>query len=637
MDFLFIKTDNKSIDYIQEKVDSIFKENIFIKLKKGFFLFISKNHIEDCLVNTDNITAYILGYIRDYRLGSECDTNIHNIKCVEKISKSWPLDSNYTGSFSVAVYEKNKNALILANDPIGIYPIYYSLNKDEVVVSSSLILASSILANDLDYAGIAERLMPGDYCNFGKRTIVKDIYRLLPGEKIEIDINNYSTILDNKYDNTLYRDVSNSNIDILASKAWSLIKKEVEYAFLKKDKIGLALSGGLDSRIVLGAIDKHRCIICTTYGDEDDYETKIARKCAQVKNCDFHSYSVYDYLFPPKKILEKYTIGTESMGMNNWLSILENCNDLYHKDIYLLGDTCDLLTAKNILTYRSRNSKVKNFFKYLILGREIPFTPITNENYNKWKNNKINSILNRIRELYPFDDIVKYEDIEKEIIIDVEELLNRIESHNIPYLELLDELFGIYTHGRIAMSKQLLLTKQNYFPIAPVMSMQIARFALNIDPRQKMNFILFNKIFKCCDDLNDLSDIPTAQIPYIPYKANNILKLFIWGLRSTIDQVLIKRKMKSKDRHKRTRVMKSIDWFKAYRQENGEQNIESWFEKDNIRMKQYCLDTYKKRSSMESWPLVPFDIVSLASLNLEISSIEELKLNHKKDKVYNHT
>lgn len=617
MNFLFVYNINGSKEVAPSSLDleKVLGQVRTCKIAENARLYFSAKNEGCCYVDEEDISGYLLGYVRDKKLKGE-KVLLHNKAVLSEIaSKIWPLTDQYTGSFGFFCYSKKSNSIVLANDPIGIYPIYYYCSSDKIVVSSSLILQGLVIGQELDAVAVVERSIPGDFVTFGRRTLLRNVKSLLPGEALYIDCNKMK-VVDTKYDNTLYCNVNKKPLDELAETTWELIKSEVELAFANYSDIGIAMSGGLDSRLVLGAIQGGQNIVCCTYGETEFYETHIAAKCASKRGASFESYSMYNNHFSSRDFLEKFIYKTEAVGNLNWNNLLESIKGLDDQSIFTLGDTCDLLTAKNIKRHRSRNAKKTIFLKYTLFGKDIPFTKMTVDQYDKWKKITTEEYIKKAEKTPSCDRSIICE-LEK----DLNELFERIEAHNLPYVELLDELFGIYVHGRGAMSKQFLVSKARFMPLAPIMSIAIARASTAIHPTQKLNFKLFDEIFRQAD-LRDLNTVPTAQVPFIPYSSPGNIKLLLWGGRSTLDQFLIRLQMKLKLPHFRHRVLKSINWCHVYRQPDALDNVISWFSPDHLNQKDRCIILMRDRAELRSWPLSSYDVGCLGGLNLEIEALK---------------
>tara|TARA_Y100000589_G_C27066015_1_gene593345 strand:- start:342 stop:938 length:597 start_codon:yes stop_codon:yes gene_type:complete len=194
LNFLYIKS-KKSLSKYKKYINYIFSDYDTHKIDNKSYFFIDKRNIKDCFFNDNNYIGYILGYIRDFNYSKSENRENQNRYCAAKISdKQWPLTNNFTGSFSLFNYNKNNKEISISNDPIGIYPIYYYIDSNNIVISSNLILSALITNQKTDITGVVEKLISNEYASFGKRTTVKNISRILPGEALYISSNNYSII-----------------------------------------------------------------------------------------------------------------------------------------------------------------------------------------------------------------------------------------------------------------------------------------------------------------------------------------------------------------------------------------------------------------------------------------------------------
>lgn len=100
------------------------------------------------------------GYLRDFNK-EVFDVQGQQESAISEISKTWPLPENITGSFSSTVITKDAEEVILCNDPIGIYPLYYLKNTEGFFVSNSIILIGAISKCGFDEAGIVQRCQIG--------------------------------------------------------------------------------------------------------------------------------------------------------------------------------------------------------------------------------------------------------------------------------------------------------------------------------------------------------------------------------------------------------------------------------------------------------------------------------------------
>ncbi|MFD2542043.1 hypothetical protein ACFSSB_06885 [Lacinutrix gracilariae] len=573
----------------------------------------------------------IRGYISDLSLPKEA-VEKQIFSAVNKIVENWPVPDEITGSFTLVIFSKKDSKIIFCNDLIGVYPLYYSIKKESIIIASSTIFASLAEDIELDAVGITQRAIGKEFSNIGSRTILNGFRRLLPGEYISLKNKSFSII--KKYDNSLYKiNTTKRKLTINNYKTfWSCYKKEVSYATAKFNKTYLALSGGMDSRLLLGTLSDNSNTTCLTYGNSESYEVKIAKRLATLKGFEFKNYSDLDLYFPSPKIIQKYTLKTEALNIASWLEILENYSQ--DKDaVILLGDMCEVLPARNIKTFSSRESRISNFFKTHVLNKDYNLTLANNATFISWKNAKIKKELQRYtkQKFAKLEVTIDYEDLIKKVTLDLEELLGRVEAHKLPYVELYDELYSWYTHARIPMGKQILICDSKFSAISPSMTIAVLRAASKIHPNNRLNYRFMNALFASNKELKKLNRIPTNQSPIIPRNFPSILVFAVWGIRSKIDQYLIRKVLKKKNPNLRYRLFKGLNWVKIYQNENIKERLNNYFNTNYLgeELVNNYKETILKRQSLEKWPLTNSDIISLASLNSELHLIKPLKKNKK--------
>lgn len=569
----------------------------------------------------DNILSVTNGYLRDL---SKEELREQITSAAKSVFNLWPVPDNITGSFSSMIIDKNSNEIVLSSDLCNIYPLYYLVTADNYYISNSLILLGRYSGAKFDKTGIFQRAVGPNFSNIGSRTILEGCKRLLPGEWIKI--NSKGRIAEKKYDNSLYANlgsISTHTRDL--KKYWAQYQKEVELCVQGFKEVNIALSGGIDSRVALGAIPEGHKIFARTFGSSKNYESKIARKLANVKGAEHECYFSPEQYFPKKTVLENYTRQTESIKLNSWLEILENIQ-INKKTPIFLGELCEGLPARNIKKFSSGKFRYKNFYKYYIKKASFNFTPANSENFAEWKELKIRQITSWHDDNW-FNKLA-FEDDRNEIINhtiqDSNEILERIEAHNLPYLELFDELFSWFTFTRMELSRQVNICNEKFYAFSPGMSIQMLRMTSNIHPNDRLYYRFANKLMKEIPDLRLFKNVPTSQIPLIPQNSPNIVKIPVWGIRSKIDDYLVKRLMKSMDQNKRYRLFKSINWVKVYQQKDMLKNIQGYYA-NNYLSKSY-FDTYyevaKRRKELINWPFANMDIISGATLNVELDLIQ---------------
>ena len=153
-----------------------------------------------------------------FKFSTSCDTEV-----VLNAYLKWGYDfvNHLDGKFAIAIYDSRRKELILARDPMGIKPLYYSFHEGNWLFSSEL-----------------KSLVPN---------VNGEIIELAPGSLwINAQEKSYFT-LGNFESNELLDKENHSYIPILKE----TLKRAVEKRIKKEDpKIACLLSGGVDSSIV---------------------------------------------------------------------------------------------------------------------------------------------------------------------------------------------------------------------------------------------------------------------------------------------------------------------------------------------------------------------------------------------------
>ncbi|MCM8569234.1 hypothetical protein NE848_07580 [Gramella jeungdoensis] len=579
---------------------------------------------KNTITETENEFSITNGYLKDFSLQIETE---QKISAAQHVLKNWPVCDNITGSFSSIIFDKKNSEIVIATDPANIYPLYYLKEGEDFFISNSLILLGRYSNTEFDKAGIFQRAVGPSFMNIGSRTILKNCKSLLPGEWVRFD--SKGKLLLKKFDNSLYQNIGSAELKENQIKTyWSHYKKEVELCTAGSKDVSIALSGGIDSRIALGAIPEGKRISAYTYGESSNYESKIAKKLAATRHASHSVFFDPGQYFPEKETLVTYTKDTESVKLNSWLEILKNVQPSSKHPI-LLGELCEGLPARNITKFNSTEFRKKNFIKYYIRKERIPLTPSNPSSFENWKKTKKDFILSWHVDFWfeKLDLIDQKKEIIRATLFNTEEIFDRIEEHNLPYTELYDELFSWYTFTRMELSRQVNICNEKFYAYSPGMSIQMLKRTSNIHPNLRLYYRFANKLLKETPELKKFKNIPTSQIPIIPQTWSNIFKIPVWGLRSKIDDWLIKRMMKSKDIQKRYRLFKSINWAKVYQQKDMLDNLKAYYEYNNLSKAYFetFFNLAKKRKTLKSWPFANMDIISGATLNTELGLIKKYK------------
>jgi asparagine synthase (glutamine-hydrolysing) len=219
---------------------------------------------------------------KGYKFLTDTDTEVL-IHLYDEYSEN--MLSYLNGIFSFAIWDNNKKKLFIARDRFGVKPLYYYLNKDKIIFSSSL---DSIIKNN----NINPDLNLDSVCNFlilgyvpSPETIWKGFNKLAPGSFILIE--NNSAIVKKYWQNNLKID-NNLNEDKYLNTIKENIYDAIKSQLLSDVEIGCFFSGGIDSSIVTlltKKISKNPLKVLTSYFfKKNNFELDSAIKISDKNN-----------------------------------------------------------------------------------------------------------------------------------------------------------------------------------------------------------------------------------------------------------------------------------------------------------------------------------------------------------------
>ena len=172
------------------------------------------------------------------------------------------------GIFAVAIFDKNKDQLIVARDGLGVKPLYYYCKEGTFAFSSEIKALEMLLLDKnltIDPSSI-NRYLTFQWCP-GEGTPYAEIKKNNPGEILVIQ---NGSIIDNKifYQLPIQKHVKKNNTDTLGTIVNELdgkLRKAVHDQMLSDAPVGAFLSGGLDSTSVVAfAKEVDPNIVCFT-------------------------------------------------------------------------------------------------------------------------------------------------------------------------------------------------------------------------------------------------------------------------------------------------------------------------------------------------------------------------------------
>lgn len=305
------------------------------------------------------------------------------------------------GMFSIIIYDKINNELIVCRDRLGKKPLYYYRDEKKIVICSEVKAISNLKKEKLldlelnsqgywDY--LTYRYIPGE------QTSYKNIFKFDRGSIYKIQKDKISKT---KYWKISFKDTKNNSLENKKKNFKILFDNAVKKRLIADVPVGVILSGGLDSSAVLYSASKFQKInsyhVCFKNEKENFNEYKYAKKVANHLNSDLKVIEIDDNMFLDKlSQINKYT----DEPLSDLASIpLKFVSDLAAKDVkvVLSGEGADEIMAgydlynvqqninylKNLNRYKPISILFKNFFRLFFLKKfsALDKIGINHENY----------------------------------------------------------------------------------------------------------------------------------------------------------------------------------------------------------------------------------------------------------------
>ncbi len=195
------------------------------------------------------------------------------------------------GTFVFALYNFDDKTISIVNDRYGLRPLYYTIDNNRLIFASEIkaILENKYFKKELNDEAVADWFAFGKI--LGDKTFIKDVKVLPPASILIYDGQNLSM---KKYWDYEYKPDYDKSEDKFADELVKSFKKAVKIRMKDNYRYGVSLSGGLDSRVVVAAIDENKRgdVLSYTFGPLDCDEVKIAKKVSNKALTKFKQFDI---------------------------------------------------------------------------------------------------------------------------------------------------------------------------------------------------------------------------------------------------------------------------------------------------------------------------------------------------------
>jgi len=223
----------------------------------------------------------------DFNFRTKSDTEV-----LLNAYRKWGVEfiSRLEGMFAFAIWDTQKNELLLVRDRLGIKPIYIYQNDNSILFSSEIraILSSNLVPRKLSEASLT------DYLRYqtvhAPQTMIEGVEMLLPGHYLlindnEVKVRKYwslDTCAKNISENTTYEGIK--------SNVFSLFESAVKKRLVADVPFGAFLSGGIDSSAVVAMMARNSSkpvkTFCISFDESEFSEANFAKLISEKYSTD---------------------------------------------------------------------------------------------------------------------------------------------------------------------------------------------------------------------------------------------------------------------------------------------------------------------------------------------------------------
>ncbi len=228
------------------------------------------------------------------------------------------------GAFFLILWDPESKTLVAANDRYGLYPMYWASSGAGFCLASRMMcpVLSGTAAPSWDLAGVAQFLTTDDY--IGETTLIRGVSAF---PQASLLIKTGSRLKWHRYWHYEYTpETDGISEQELAEDLGEHFLTAVRRQSAGASRLGITLSGGLDSRLILAAAHKaHLPVKTFTWGNADSYDRVFAGQVSRLFGTEHHDC---DYLINNVSIRHE-----EGMRITEGLINYFDCHMLFHLDI----------------------------------------------------------------------------------------------------------------------------------------------------------------------------------------------------------------------------------------------------------------------------------------------------------------
>lgn len=203
--------------------------------------------------------------------------------------------SRVAGEFVVAVWDRDRQELVVANDRFGFYPTYYGGTGGRLAFAPEMkpLLRLAGIDGRLDRTALAQYVT--FQCLLGERTFFDGLHLLPCASVLRLHVPSGALEVHPYWKLSSIVAVPRISFEEAVEESGRLLSVAVNRTSARGYRTGLYLTGGLDSRLLLGLFaPAHRPVTTFTFGQRRSRDVTYARRLARIAGADHHWTSMDD-------------------------------------------------------------------------------------------------------------------------------------------------------------------------------------------------------------------------------------------------------------------------------------------------------------------------------------------------------
>ncbi|BDB02544.1 asparagine synthase-related protein [Clostridium botulinum] len=279
MSILVIEKNNDILNSLTENIKYYYEESSLngtnIKFLNDEILY----KLDKSSINNKNkmIEVFVLGEIY---INFKDNTSLKDIIFLyEEFGEE--LFKSLNGRFILCLIDRNKDIIYIVNDRYGIINCYYRMDENGFIITNKAeVMIDNITTRVIDEEAVNDYIKYG--CLKNNRTLLKNVKRLQSASIVKIT---KEDIKIQQYWDWNIKKKENISFNESVEKLGGLWIEAVRRTLNKYEKFNITVTGGLDSRAIVAAIDylglNHKINLSYTIGIKGCLEEKIARQIAE--------------------------------------------------------------------------------------------------------------------------------------------------------------------------------------------------------------------------------------------------------------------------------------------------------------------------------------------------------------------